>query len=557
MRSLLPIIRRIWTNDWWSVLRGAALSVTVLVAGIALLGLSGWFIAAAGVAGLAGAGVVFDVFRPSAGVRFLALGRTAARYGERILTHDATLRSLARLRVDLLSALSTVPFPRLPALRASEQLTRLTRDVDALDGVALRLVIPLVAAAATLMISAVALWFLVDPALVVWLLASTIAGILPALGLVAVRSRKPSRLSQLALNAFRMRFMDLIQSRAELMIFGKLDRRAEHVMGAEQRMRKELARNDRIERAGGFLISSAESLTAAGALLIGGLLARAAVIDPALAALGFLATLAIAEALAPLRRGLAEIGRMTDAARRVNRLLDAGKPQAAPARSLTHQKSNAPLLQFKDACFSYREEGPLLVADFNLQVASGETVALTGASGSGKSTILQLAASMMQPTHGTVAILGSDLRDWEEPRLRETVSLLPQRSALLSGAIRDGLAVARPGLNDEYAWAVLTAVALDDVIEARGGLDSRLGESGTGLSGGESRRLALARVLLRRPALLLLDEPTEGLDRDTATRALAGIRKYLPETGILLASHREAELVFSDRQQDVALRCEN
>ncbi len=557
MRSLLPIIRRIWTHEWWSLLRGAALSVAVLIAGVALLGLSGWFIAAAGVAGLAGAGVMFDVFRPSAGVRFLALGRAAARYGERILTHDATLRSLARLRVDLLTALSTTPFARLPALRASEQLTRLTRDVDALDGVALRLVIPLVAAASTLTISAVVLWMLVDPTLVLWLLASTIAGILPALGLVAIRSREPSRLSQLALNAFRIRFMDTVSARAELAIFGKLDQHSEHVMDAEQRMRTELARNDRIERAGGVLISAAESLTAAGALLIGSLLAQAGVIDPALAALGFFATLAIAEALAPLRRGLAEIGRMTDAASRVNRLLDTGRRQAATAQSISRPLSDAPLLQFADVCFSYRENGPLLIADFSLEVASGETVALTGASGSGKSTLLQLAAAMMPPTRGSVAIDGLDVSDWEESRLRKTVSLLPQRSALLSGAVRDGLAAARPDLSDDEAWAVLSAVALDDVIAARGGLESRLGESGSGLSGGESRRLALARVLLRRPKLLLLDEPTEGLDRDTATRVLAGIKKYLPASGILLASHRQAELDFSDRQQDVALPCGN
>lgn len=557
MRSLLPIIRRIWTHEWWSLLRGAALSVTVLIAGIALLGLSGWFIAAAGVAGLAGAGVMFDVFRPSAGVRFLALGRTAARYGERILTHDATLRGLARLRVDLLTALSTTPFARLPALRASEQLTRLTRDVDALDGVALRLVIPLAAAASTLTISAVVLWMLVDPTLVLWLLASTTAGILPALGLVAIRSREPSRLSQLALNAFRMRFMDTIRARAELAIFGKLDQRSQHVMDAEERMRTELARNVRVERAGGFLISSAESLTAAGALLIGGLLTHAGVIDPALAALGFFATLATAEALAPLRRGLAEIGRMTDAASRLNRLLDTGKRQTAMSQFPFRPRSDAPLLQFGDVCFSYRDEGSLLIADFSLEVAGGETVALTGASGSGKSTLLQLAAAMMPPTRGSVAINGLDVCDWEESRLRKAVSLLPQRSALLSGAVRDGLAAARPDLSDEEAWAVLSAVALDDVIAARGGLESRLGESGSGLSGGESRRLALARVLLRQPKLLLLDEPTEGLDRDTATRVLAGIRKYLPESGILLASHRPAELDFSDRQQDVALPFEN
>jgi ATP-binding cassette subfamily C protein CydC len=151
-----------------------------------------------------------------------------------------------------------------------------------------------------------------------------------------------------------------------------------------------------------------------------------------------------------------------------------------------------------------------------------------------------------------VAVFGTGTLRWNETSLRETVSFLPQRSALLSGTIRETLALARPDLDDREARAVLAAVELDAVIDERGGLDSRLGEAGAGLSGGESRRLALARVLLRRPALLLLDEPTEGLDRETARLVLAGIRRYLPDAAILLASHRQAEREFAGRVQHVA-----
>ena len=115
MRWLWQIYRLLWRADKRAMRRGLALSVAVLVAGAALLGLSGWFITAAAAAGLAGAGAVFDVFRPSAGVRFLALGRTAARYGERLLTHDATLRALANLRVRLLAGIAARPWRRSAA----------------------------------------------------------------------------------------------------------------------------------------------------------------------------------------------------------------------------------------------------------------------------------------------------------------------------------------------------------------------------------------------------------------------------------------------------------
>jgi len=553
MKALMPIVWRIWLKEWWSLTRGTALAAVVLIAGIALLGLSGWFITAAGMAGLAGAGILFDVFRPSAGVRFLALGRTAARYGERILTHDATLRSLARLRVQLLTAMARMPFTRLPALRASEQLNRITRDVDALDGIALRLFIPMTAAAGTLALTGLALWLLVDPALVVWLLASYGPGSALALGFVAVRSRRPSRGGQLALNAFRVRLVDLLRARTDLAVFGRLGDRAAHVMAAEERMRMATSRTDRIERAGGLVLSMTETAAAAGALLIGALLVQAGNLDPALAALGFFATLALAETLMPLRRGMAEMGRMTDAARRVNRMLESGgAEQATEAGAKPVQPPSVPVLALRSVAFAHRGADVPIIEGFDLTLHAGESVALAGPSGSGKTTILQLAAGMFVPTRGSVEIFDTAAGEWNERALREAVSLLPQRSALLAGSIRDTLALASPGIDDREAWAVLAAVKLDTVVDQRGGLESRLGESGSGLSGGESRRLALARVLLRRPTLLLLDEPTEGLDRETARHVLSGIRHYLPDAAILFASHRQAEREFADRVHNVA-----
>ena len=119
MKRLWQVLRLLWKAEPWAMWRGAALAVAVLVMGAALLGLSGWFITATGIAGIAGVGIAFDVFRPSAGVRFLALGRAGARYGERLLTHDATLRALARLRVTLLQRLERFPMPELRRLRGA------------------------------------------------------------------------------------------------------------------------------------------------------------------------------------------------------------------------------------------------------------------------------------------------------------------------------------------------------------------------------------------------------------------------------------------------------
>ena len=169
MKALWQIFSLILREQRVSLIRGALLSFLVLAMGAALLGLSGWFITAASAAGLAGLGAVFDVFRPSAMVRFLALGRAAARYGERVLTHDATLRALQSLRLNLLSGLMAAPYRRAVRLRGARALNRLTSDVDALDGVSLRLFLPVLAGLATQLAALAVLWWLVGLPIAVWI----------------------------------------------------------------------------------------------------------------------------------------------------------------------------------------------------------------------------------------------------------------------------------------------------------------------------------------------------------------------------------------------------
>jgi ATP-binding cassette subfamily C protein CydC len=133
-----------------------------------------------------------------------------------------------------------------------------------------------------------------------------------------------------------------------------------------------------------------------------------------------------------------------------------------------------------------------------------------------------------------------------EPDLRARLTLLPQRSALVAGTVRENLRLAAPDLSDAAAWDALDAIALAATLRARDGLETILGEGGRGLSGGEARRLACARAILRRPDVLLLDEPTEGLDDPTAAALLSGIRKALPDAAIVIASHRAGDAAHAD-----------
>jgi ATP-binding cassette subfamily C protein CydC len=232
---------------------------------------------------------------------------------------------------------------------------------------------------------------------------------------------------------------------------------------------------------------------------------------------------------------------MAEAARRVYREITVSPPDATPSAAagghltieavrLTRPLSNVPVLD-----------------DLTLDVSPGETVALTGPSGSGKSTLLLSVAGLHPVASGMIAIGGLPVFDWDETSLRDTVALLPQRSVLMNGTVADALRLAAPDSDAATMWQVLEAVQLAEVMRANDGLNTVVGARGDRLSGGEGRRLVLARALLRRPKVLLLDEPTEGLDETTAQAVLAGVRRVLPDAAILIAAHRLVETRFADR----------
>ena len=543
MKALLRIFRLILREQPAALGRGAALSFIVLAMGFALLSLSGWFITAAAAAGLAGMGAVFDVFRPSAMVRFLALGRAAARYGERVLTHEATLRALEVLRVRLLGGLMEASYPRMIRIRGAQALNRLTADIDALDGVSLRLVLPIMAGIGAQVVAFVAIWALVGLPIAAWIMVGYVGGA----GLIFWQTtRKTARLSrraEAAAQAFRSRLIDLIRARRDLAVQGRLMAQADVTMAADDRRLVLRLQQDRVERLAGAAFQMLGVLVAGGTLWIGISLVEAGDIAPAFAALGFFAALALAETIAPLRRAASDLGRMAEAARRVSR--DIATPESVPAASSISAATGS--LDVTAVTLLRPQSMLKVVEDVTFTVAPGETVALTGPSGSGKSTLLLATAGLHPIAGGDIYLGGRSVGAWDEVGLRQQVGLLPQRSVLMAGTVADALRLSAPESDDATLWQLLEAVQLRKTMDTRDGLSTLIGPRGDGLSGGEARRLTLARVLLRRPKILLLDEPTEGLDEATASVVLRSVRKMLPEAAILIAAHREIETSFADR----------
>lgn len=507
-------LRRIWRvmARQSGMGRAAVLATVVLLAGTGLLALSGWFITAAAVAGLAGAGAVFDVFRPSASVRFLAILRTAARYGERWTGHDATLRAIVGLRGRVLTNLARLPWSELTRMRRDTAVTRVTADVETLDLLPLRIVLPMVGAVMTFAGAGALIWALAGWPLAAWVCGVHLGGALAIAFWALPRARQLTATEARARRGLAAGVLDVMVARDDLVVYGHLPALRDAALGQDKAASLAAAALDRIERGAGAALDLLRLVAATGALALGGQAVAMGQIGPGIAAMCFFASLALGEVTAPLRRAVTDYGRLADAASRVGALLD--DVGDIPPDTID----------------------PLPVGIGDIILRPGQILAVTGPSGIGKTTLLSAVAGL-HASAIPITLGGKPVTDWTESALRAAVTMVPQRPALIQGSLRDNLALA----GDDEDGRMLAALQAVQLSHLRDGLDLVLGPGGAGLSGGEKRRVALARALLRQPRLLLLDEPTEGLDCATAAKVLQGLRSYLPQTAIILATHRRAD----------------
>jgi ATP-binding cassette subfamily C protein CydC len=531
--ALLPALRAMLAGSSRRMALGAALAALTVPTGMGLLGLSGWFIAATAIAGLqVASALVFDVFAPSAGIRLLALGRTATRYGERLITHDATLAALAHLRERLFRGWAGAGNIRDLLRRPARALFRLTSDLDALESLYLRLLVPASAALGaailgTVVLGAMAPWLGI--ALGAWMLA---VGAAVAAGLL-LRSRLPAVRRALITERLRAQAVDLVSGQTELVMAGRL---ASH-RDALQRTDRRLARADRhlhrLDVAAGAIYGVAGSLTLALVLLGVGVLVDQGRLGTAGATLALLIALSAMEPFAALRRGALEAGRTWLAARRLSPYC--GMFQQAQQASLPAEAPEPGYaISLRQVSARYPDSPVDALQSFSLTLAPGERVAVVGPSGAGKSTLMALAAGELAPRQGTIRTL--------------PYAWLSQRTDLFQDSLRDNLLLADADADDDALWRALGSAGLASEVRAlHAGLDTRLGEGGLGLSGGQARRLALARLLLQPHPLWLLDEPTEGLDAITAADVLARLHALGTGRAWLMATHLRREAALADR----------
>ncbi|MEZ9198222.1 heme ABC transporter ATP-binding protein/permease CydC [Shewanella sp. 10N.286.54.B9] len=537
MQALLPYIKR-FKSQWFMMFIGLFLSVTTLMAGIGLLSLSGWFLSATAVAGLTVATAqMFNYFTPAGGVRFLSIVRTASRYGERLATHEATFSLLTDLRCWVWNKLMPLSAKNLQGIRRGDLLNRLVADIDTLDHLYLRLLTPLLASLLMLMgLYFFVSWFdaqlavtLCSMLLAVWLLLPTVFYFL---------GRKPGIEQLETKRQLRVQLLEYLQGQAELTLFGAQEVYRQRLNAAERLMIASQSRMNLVTSLSqaclifchGFAVLVMLYMAAAG-------VGESVPPGPKLAMIVFM-TMATIEMMMPLAGAFQHLSACSSAATRLNQVVEQTPDVTYAAESqLEISKGH---IELSDIDFGYDAKHPVLSA-LNLTIPAGAKVALLGQTGCGKSSLLSLITREWLPQSGQVKLDDRDAAAYSEQALRDAMSVVSQRIYLFSGTLRDNLAIALENSSrkdDDKLIAVLQQVGLGALLQGDKPLDNWIGEGGRQLSGGEQRRIGVARALLRDAPLLLLDEPTEGLDKQTEREILELLFSFAKGKTVLMISHR-------------------
>ena len=528
IRDLLRILK-LWRSRTGWLVAGLVLSIAALAAGVGLMADSGVTIATAVASGV--------LFAPAA-LRGLGTARVVLRYAERLATHAATFRALADLRVWFFRRLAHGSAGSLGFRQAGDVLARMVGDIEALDGLYIRIIVPLAGAVLLLpalliligwrtpwLAIAIGVLFVLGAFLLPWRAARAAAG-------------SGARLAT-ASGALRVAVLDGLTGLREVRAFAAEGRTLAAVQAREAALlaaQDDLARRTALAGAGAFLCAQGAVL----AVLI------AAGANPAGAVAAAFLVVAAFEAVGGLPRAGALAGHAAAAARRVLAITDAPDPVPDPATPAPMPAGAA--IRFEAVHFRWLPDRPPVFDGLALDIPQGSRVALLGPSGAGKSTLAALLLKVAAPQQGRVVLGGTDLADLAADEVRARIAWLSQSTHLFDDTIRRNLLLARPDADEDALWAALDAAQIGETVRALPDqLDTWVGEGGHRFSGGQGRRLALARALLAEAPILILDEPAAGLDADTERDFLTTLNGVAEGRTVILIAHRLTGVERLDR----------
>jgi ATP-binding cassette, subfamily C, bacterial CydC len=487
-------------------------------------------------------------------VRFLALARPLARYLERLASHDLALRALGRIRATFYGRIEPLAPAELEAFRRGDLVSRMVGDVDALQGLYLRGMGPVVVALVVAGACIIATALLLPAAAIVLAIGLALAGI--AVPLLAGRLARATGSRQAsARGELTAELVELLRGAPELVAFGRED-------GALARVREADRELVRLSRRDAFVAGLADALSilVAGLATVGVLAVAVAAHDAGtldrvlVAALALLA-LSSFDAVSPLPAAARELAATLASGRRLLELTD--REPAVTDPSVPAPTPRAPVtVVLEGVTARYPHAQAPALESFDLRLEPGGRVALVGPSGAGKTTVTRLLLRFLDPEAGRVTIDGCDLRELRQEDVRRTFALAGQEAHVFDSTIRENLRLAKLGATDEELFDALRRARLDDwVASLPDGLGTLVGEEGSHLSGGQRQRLVVARALLADAPVLLLDEPTAHLDESTAEALVRDVLDASDGRSVLLITHRPEGLDHVDeivRLDDIA-----
>lgn len=521
----------------WRLVGSVVLFSVTMVAGTALLGLSGGFLTASALAGLAGLGGSFNFFSPSAGIRALTMVRIVSRYFEKLVGHDATLRIARDLRVWFFARALPLAPGKLGNTRTGELLARLMGDIAEVDGLFVRAIGPLLAMGVVTVAALLAAWLVYWPAALLLLLLALVIGLWVPLLAVRGGNRGEGERAQRRASLRTLAFeglegaADLLAQQAQGRWIVQVDEAARKVAGSDRRRRRHLLTAQLLHG-----LCASAGLVAIIAIALDGHAAHG--LAPALAAALVFMTVALLELWAGAGLAWQSLVAGKIAAARLQAIVEQAPAVSDPSRPQPLRDAGPMTgLSLHGVRFAWPGQARPVLDGLDLDLAPGQRIAIGGDSGSGKSTLSLLILRQADPQAGQLLWNGQDLRELALAQWHQQLAWMPQGAPVFAGTLAENLRLGDAGADDARLWEVLERVRLADWARATGGLQQWLGENGATVSGGQARRLALARALLRPGPLVLLDEPTEGLDVDTANALLADLPAALGGRSLLMITH--------------------
>lgn len=553
-RALRYWLRRLVFSKPKRLWFGTAIALVTALFGMALLGLSGWFISATALAGGAialGLVVSFDVFLPGGGIRFFALGRTVSRYLERLYNHDTVLRQLALARHQLFTELTHRSIKDLRSTSNSEWLSRLTVDLDTLDSLSLRLVYPpLIAVISLLVLAGVVALFSVPLALIIVLVFLPL--LLWILKILIVQTSTHAAHYANELNQARHYLIEHLMGGVELQAAQRQGAHAGPLQQYNASIELTQQRLSRLIINCQFVVTLLHGVLLVVTVFTGLTAVSEGLLSGPVAVMLVLAVYGLSEVLLSLPMQLGQWGKTNYAANRLfsmvanpqqnetDNAVSLEKNQTADiaqgaADSLSIETISLPLVKHPRVPKSWEHT-------LAIELDNKKMLWITGRSGSGKSTIAHSMAAVGLSYANTLYINGQPLKEAQVSMYQAEMAYLAQSNSILAATLFDNITLGLKTISEDEIWRVLGWLELTSWVDSLPqGLNTWLGDQGEALSGGQARRVCLARVLLRDVQVMILDEPFNGLDRAMSERIWRAIEPRLLERKSLILMHEKAE----------------